>query len=70
MSNESMDMNLSKLKFSEIVKDREVWHAAVHGGFKDSDTTEQLNNNNNILVGLRTGILPRRSSSQVVGLIF
>ena len=26
-----MDMNLSKLKFSEIVKDREVWHAAVHG---------------------------------------
>ena len=31
MSNESMDMNLSKLKFSEIVKDREVWRAAVHG---------------------------------------
>ena len=24
----SMDMNLSK--FREIVKDREVWHAAVH----------------------------------------
>ena len=25
----SMDMNLSK--FQEIVKDREAWHAAVHG---------------------------------------
>ena len=26
---ESMDMNLSE--FWEIVKDREAWHAAVHG---------------------------------------
>ena len=38
---DSMDMNLSK--FWEIMKDREVWHAAVHGGHKKSDTTEQLN---------------------------
>ena len=26
---DSMDMNLSKLR--EIVKDREAWHATVHG---------------------------------------
>ena len=29
---DSMDMNLSKLR--EIVKDREAWHAAVHGAAK------------------------------------
>ena len=33
---DSMVMNLSKLW--EIVKDREVWHAVVHG-VEESDTT-------------------------------
>ena len=30
---DSMDMNLSKVQ--EIVKDREAWHAVVHGAAKN-----------------------------------
>ena len=42
---DSMGMSLSKLW--ETVKDRETWHAAIHGGHKESDTTEQLTTTNN-----------------------
>ena len=42
---DSMDMNLSNLW--ELVKDREAWRAAVHGGCKELDTPKQLNNSNN-----------------------
>ena len=38
---DSKDMCLSELR--ESVKDREAYHAAIHGGRKQSDTTEQLN---------------------------
>ena len=34
---DAMNTNLGKLQ--EIVKDREVWCAAVHGGHKELDTT-------------------------------
>ena len=34
---DSMNMSLSKLQ--ELVKDREDWRAAVHGGHKELDTT-------------------------------
>ena len=44
---DAMDMNLGK--FGETVRTREAWHASVHG-VAESDTTGQLNNNNNIIL--------------------
>ena len=38
---DSMDLSLSNLR--ELVVDREAWHAAVHGGCKELEMTEQLN---------------------------
>ena len=38
---DAMNMNLDKLQ--EMVRDREDWHAAVHGA-AETDKTGQLNN--------------------------
>ena len=35
---DSMDVSLSELQ--EMVMDREAWRAVIHGGRKESDTTE------------------------------
>ena len=39
-------LNMSLSKVQEIVKDREAWHAAVHGVVKSQTQPKRLNNNN------------------------
>ena len=38
---DSMDMRLGRRQ--QLVMHREAWHAAIHGGREESDTTERLN---------------------------
>ena len=55
----SVDMSLSKLQ--ETVEDGEAWCAVVHGGHKESATTEQLKSNN------RQNIILQSSSKSIDG---
>ena len=63
---DAMDMNLGKLR--EMERDREAWCVAVQGGYKELDTTGQLNNintefgNNNISPIIYTAIASRTYS--------
>ena len=43
----AIDMNVGKLR--EMVRDGEIWCAAVHGVTKEMDTTWRLNNNSRSL---------------------
>ena len=41
---------MSWSKLWEIVKDRELWHAAVHGAAKSGTRLSKLNNNKDIYI--------------------
>ena len=55
-------ISLSKLR--ETVRDREAWHAAVHG-VTELDMTQQLSNNNNNRAGNNTDAPPLVSGLSV-----
>ena len=62
---DSMDMSSSKLW--EIVKDREAWCANPRG-HKESDMTEQLNNNHNLKEDSALGVHLSRTQWLLVSL--
>ena len=59
---DSMDMSLSKLQ--EVVKDREAWHAAVHGTGHDLATEQQSEIKQN---AIKQGLLVHQIHPQSLG---
>ena len=63
----SVDMSLSKLQ--EIVKDWEVWHAAVHG-VSESDITWRLNNSNNSVTAYIVQATGMEAIPRLINIVF